>query len=85
MNKNQKSDLGIKLSVEMCTELPPFSKQNIVVIRDVISIFQRIDGITYFSFSNLGHAYLDHVLKGSYFGNVFDRYDGMSIKTGKRL
>ncbi len=51
MHKNQKSDLGIKLekSVESCTEMPPFSKQNIVVIRDAISIVQRIDGNTYFS------------------------------------
>ncbi len=33
MHKNQKSDVGVKLekSVEMCTELPPFSKQNTII------------------------------------------------------
>ncbi len=42
--------------MEMCTGLPPFSKQNTVVIRDAISIVQSIDRNTYSSFSNLGHA-----------------------------
>ncbi len=65
IHKNQKSNLGVKLemSVVLWTELPPFSKQNSVVIRDAMSIVQRIDGNTYSSFSKLGDAYLDHLLK----------------------
>ncbi len=91
IHRNQKPDLGVKLekSMEMCTELPPFSKQNTIVIRDAMSIVLMIDGNTYSLFSNLGDTYLDHLLKGSYFGNtlidVFDRYDDMSIKTEERL
>ncbi len=65
IHKNQKSDLRVKLekSVEMWTELPPFSKQNTVVIRNAMSIVQMIDGNTYSLFSNIGDAYIDHTLE----------------------